>query len=30
MTSTNTPVIIGVGDIKNRSTAIADAKEPAT
>jgi acetyl-CoA acetyltransferase len=25
-----TPVIIGVGDIKNRSTAIADAKEPAT
>jgi acetyl-CoA acetyltransferase len=24
-----TPVIIGVGDIKNRSTAIADAKEPA-
>jgi hypothetical protein len=24
------PVIIGVGDIKNRSTAIADAKEPAT
>ncbi|KAI4707623.1 hypothetical protein J4E89_007728 [Alternaria sp. Ai002NY15] len=30
MASTNTPVIIGVGDIKNRSTAIADAKEPAT
>lgn len=25
-----TPVIIGVGDIKNRSTAVADAKEPAT
>jgi acetyl-CoA acetyltransferase len=24
-----TPVIIGVGDIKNRSTAINDAKEPA-
>jgi acetyl-CoA acetyltransferase len=24
-----TPVIIGVGDVKNRSTAIADAKEPA-
>jgi acetyl-CoA acetyltransferase len=24
-----TPVIIGVGDIRNRSTAIADAKEPA-
>ncbi|KAH7408417.1 hypothetical protein DE146DRAFT_646182 [Phaeosphaeria sp. MPI-PUGE-AT-0046c] len=24
------PVIIGVGDIKNRSTAVADAKEPAT
>ncbi|KAI8940117.1 hypothetical protein NX059_003831 [Plenodomus lindquistii] len=24
------PVIIGVGDVKNRSTAIADAKEPAT
>lgn len=23
------PVIIGVGDIKNRSTAVADAKEPA-
>jgi acetyl-CoA acetyltransferase len=30
MVSSNTPVIIGVGDIKNRSTAIADAKEPAT
>jgi acetyl-CoA acetyltransferase len=28
--SSNTPVIIGIGDIKNRSTAIADAKEPAT
>jgi len=25
-----TPIIIGIGDIKNRSTAIADAKEPAT
>lgn len=25
-----TPIIIGVGDIKNRSTTIADAKEPAT
>jgi hypothetical protein len=25
-----TPVIIGIGDIKNRSTAVADAKEPAT
>ncbi|KAF2850822.1 acetyl-CoA acetyltransferas-like protein [Plenodomus tracheiphilus IPT5] len=25
-----TPIIIGVGDIKNRSTAITDAKEPAT
>ncbi|EMD63029.1 hypothetical protein GGP41_005055 [Bipolaris sorokiniana] len=25
----NTPVIIGVGDIKNRSTAVSDAKEPA-
>ncbi|KAH7076700.1 hypothetical protein BKA63DRAFT_510550 [Paraphoma chrysanthemicola] len=25
----DTPVIIGVGDIKNRSTAVADAKEPA-
>lgn len=24
------PIVIGVGDIKNRSTAIADAKEPAT
>jgi acetyl-CoA acetyltransferase len=24
-----TPIIIGVADIKNRSTAIADAKEPA-
>jgi acetyl-CoA acetyltransferase len=24
------PVIVGVGDIKNRSTAVADAKEPAT
>jgi acetyl-CoA acetyltransferase len=24
------PVIIGAGDIKNRSTTIADAKEPAT
>jgi acetyl-CoA acetyltransferase len=30
MPSSNTPVIVGVGDIKNRSTAIADAKEPAT
>ncbi|KAH6878921.1 hypothetical protein BKA58DRAFT_309041 [Alternaria rosae] len=28
--SANIPVIIGVGDIKNRSTAVADAKEPAT
>ncbi|KAF2831535.1 hypothetical protein CC86DRAFT_402056 [Ophiobolus disseminans] len=25
-----TPIVIGVGDIKNRSTAIADAKEPLT
>jgi acetyl-CoA acetyltransferase len=24
------PIIIGVGDIKNRSTTVADAKEPAT
>ena len=24
------PIIIGVGDIKNRSTALADAKEPLT
>ncbi|KAF1912365.1 hypothetical protein BDU57DRAFT_559610 [Ampelomyces quisqualis] len=24
------PVIIGVGDVKNRSTAVGDAKEPAT
>lgn len=30
MAGTETPVIIGVGDIKNRSTAVADAKEPAT
>jgi acetyl-CoA acetyltransferase len=30
MMPSNTPVIIGVGDIKNRSTAVADAKEPAT
>lgn len=26
---TQTPIIIGVGDIKNRSTTVADAKEPA-
>lgn len=25
-----TPIVIGVGDIKNRSTSIADAIEPAT
>ncbi|KAE8822859.1 hypothetical protein HRS9139_10199 [Pyrenophora teres f. teres] len=25
----NIPIIIGIGDIKNRSTAVADAKEPA-
>jgi acetyl-CoA acetyltransferase len=25
-----TPVIIGVGDVKNRSTAVADAREPMT
>jgi len=24
-----TPIIVGVADIKNRSTAVADAKEPA-
>ena len=30
MAVSEVPVIIGVGDIKNRSTAIADAKEPAT
>ncbi|KAF1840584.1 uncharacterized protein K460DRAFT_421519 [Cucurbitaria berberidis CBS 394.84] len=30
MAAVETPVVIGVGDIKNRSTAIADAKEPAT
>ncbi|KAF1946198.1 hypothetical protein EJ02DRAFT_336434 [Clathrospora elynae] len=30
MSPSETPVIIGVGDIKNRSTAVADAKEPAT
>jgi acetyl-CoA acetyltransferase len=29
MPSLETPVIIGVGDIKNRSTKIEDAKEPA-
>lgn len=28
MATGETPVIIGVGDIKNRSTAVADAKEP--
>jgi acetyl-CoA acetyltransferase len=28
--SAETPVIIGVGDIKNRSTTVADAKEPLT
>lgn len=30
MAASEVPVIIGVGDVKNRSTAIADAKEPAT
>ena len=30
MAATETPIVIGVGDIKNRSTAVADAKEPAT
>jgi acetyl-CoA acetyltransferase len=25
-----TPIIIGVGDVKNRSTAVADAREPMT
>lgn len=30
MAISEVPVIIGVGDIKNRSTAVADAKEPAT
>lgn len=29
MADLEVPVIIGVGDVKNRSTAIADAKEPA-
>ncbi|KAF1999553.1 hypothetical protein P154DRAFT_436929 [Amniculicola lignicola CBS 123094] len=29
MPSLQTPIIIGVGDVKNRSLAIADAKEPA-
>lgn len=29
MSASLTPIIIGVGDIKNRSTAVADAKEPA-
>ncbi|KAH9873777.1 hypothetical protein IAQ61_004404 [Plenodomus lingam] len=28
-TTREIPIIIGVGDIKNRSTALADAKEPA-
>jgi hypothetical protein len=30
MVALETPIIIGVGDVKNRSTAIEDAKEPAT
>jgi hypothetical protein len=30
MAALEIPVIIGVGDVKNRSTAIDDAKEPAT
>ncbi|KAJ4372311.1 hypothetical protein N0V83_004085 [Neocucurbitaria cava] len=30
MAASETPIIVGVGDIKNRSTAVADAKEPAT
>lgn len=30
MMSPNIPVVIGVGDIKNCSTAIVNAKEPAT
>lgn len=29
MASAETPIVIGVGDIKNRSTALQDAKEPA-
>jgi acetyl-CoA acetyltransferase len=29
MAPLETPIIIGVGDIKNRSTKISDAKEPA-
>lgn len=29
MTSIITPVIVGVGDIKNRSTKVEDAREPA-
>jgi acetyl-CoA acetyltransferase len=29
MVHPSTPVIIGVGDIKNRSTAVSSAKEPA-
>ncbi|KAF1959456.1 hypothetical protein CC80DRAFT_586012 [Byssothecium circinans] len=29
MAPSETPIVIGVGDIKNRSTAIKDAKEPA-
>lgn len=30
MAPVETPVVVGVGDIKNRSTALEDAKEPAT
>jgi hypothetical protein len=30
MVASETPIIIGVGDVKNRSTAVADAREPAT
>ena len=29
MSSAEIPIVIGVGDVKNRSTAIKDAKEPA-
>jgi hypothetical protein len=30
MVTSETPIIIGVGDVKNRSTAVEDSKEPAT
>jgi len=30
MSDPNTPIIIGVADVKNRSTSLSSAKEPAT